>query len=78
MDMAFHEIIILDSIPEGDLNTADILFEHLENSVHELEVSMEVQYKKVKSSSEFIVVVNQLSERVLDCNKTPLLHVECH
>lgn len=78
MDLAFHEIIILDSIPEGDLNTADLLFEHLDNSAHELKNYMEVQYKEVKSSSEFIEVVNSIRERVLDCGKTPLLHIECH
>ena len=74
----FNQILVVDSIPTGEYNTAKRLFGDLQTYVVAYSPSPAVHYVRVETADEFI-------QRVLKCRKeaeeqdiVPMLHIECH
>ena len=74
----FNQILVVDSIPTGEYNTAKRLFEDLQTYAVAYSPSPAVHYRRVESAAEFI-------QRILTCRKdaeeqdiVPMLHIECH
>lgn len=77
-DNTFNQILIVDSIPSGEQNTARSLFEDLRNFAKAHSPSPEVSYVRVENRDEFFLCLGECRWRALDENIYPTLHIECH
>lgn len=71
-------IVIIDSIPVGESNTAFRLYEDIETAVVAYEHVPPVNYVRIESNEEFLDVLSQLCNKTINSNQYPLLHIECH
>lgn len=81
MDTAnrFNQILIVDSIPEGELNTAQRLAEDIRTYANAYpETSPSVEILRIESADEFMMVLAECAKRATEEDVIPMLHVECH
>jgi hypothetical protein len=74
----FNQILVVDSVPAGEYNTAKRLFEDIQTYASAYSPSPAAHYVRVESG-------DQLIECILKCRKDadekdiiPMLHIECH
>lgn len=73
----FNTIVILDAIPEGELNTALLLNEELSDISNSTE-GMFVRYSRVETFQAVADQINKLTEEVQGGGVLPSLHIEAH
>ena len=74
----FNQILVVDSIPTGDLNTAKRLVEDLDTYAAAFSPSPAVQYVRVESGDELIEQLSKCRKDVVEQDIIPMLHIECH
>lgn len=74
----FNEILVVDSIPSSELNTAKRLFEDIKTYASAYSPSPAVRYLRVESGDEFIRCILDCRKRANDLDIIPMLHIECH
>ena len=74
----FNQILVVDSIPAGELNTAKRLFDDLRTYASAHSPSPAVQYLRVENGDEFIQCIQECRKRAEELDVIPMLHVECH
>lgn len=74
----FNQILVVDSIPAGELNTARRLFDDVETYAGAYAPSPAVAYLRVESASEFTQCISDCRERAINFDVIPMLHIECH
>jgi hypothetical protein len=74
----FNQILVVDSIPTGDSNTAKRLFEDIDTYANAYSPSPSVCYLRIESCDEFIKCLFQCRNDAKEKDIIPLLHIECH
>ncbi len=74
----FNQILVVDSIPTGEFNTAKRLFEDLKTYASAYSPSPVIQYLRVESADEFIQCIIKCRKSVDEQDIIPMLHIECH
>lgn len=78
MEMKFNQILILDSIPEGELNTAERLHAELQDRAQLFAPAPAPLYLKIASGRDFLACLDHLARAVEETGNYPILHIECH
>jgi hypothetical protein len=81
MDTAnrFNQILVIDSIPEDEINTARQLAEDIGTYANaHPETSPAVATVRVESAGEFLAVLSECADRATEDDVIPMLHVEYH
>lgn len=76
--MRFNQILIVDSIPAGERNTARELHQDVGLRAQVFGPAPNVLYRRVDSSAEFLELLSDLKEAALSAGDIPVLHIECH
>ena len=74
----FNQILVVDSIPTGDSNTAKRLFEDIQTYASAYSPSPAVHYVRVESGDEFIQCILKCRKDADEQDIVPMLHIECH
>lgn len=74
----FNQILVVDSIPTGEYNTARRLFEDLEIYAVAYSPSPAVRYVRVESAAEFFQCILMSKKDAEERDIIPMLHIECH
>lgn len=74
----FNKILVIDSIPEGESNTARRLFEDIKAYANAYQGSPFPEYIRVNNGNELLEVLSQCRDLVLSSDVYPMLHIECH
>ncbi|TAK92403.1 MAG: hypothetical protein EPO06_00905 [Burkholderiaceae bacterium] len=74
----FNQILVVDSIPTGEYNTAKRLFEDLETYATAYSPSPAVRYVRVENAAEFFQCVLMSKNDAEGRDIIPMLHIECH
>lgn len=76
--MRFNQILIVDSIPAGERNTARELHQDVGLRAQVFAPAPEVLYRRVESRGEFLVLLPELTAAASNTGDIPVLHIECH
>lgn len=74
----FSRVVIVDSIPQGELNTARNLRDDLRISVAAYSPTPGLEYIRAETPGELVHVLQTLREDVRSGGAVPALHIECH
>lgn len=74
----FNQILVIDSIPSGELNTAKLLVEDIETYASAFSPSPAVKYVRVESGDELIDQIAKCQKDAVERDIVPMLHFECH
>lgn len=74
----FNQILVVDSIPAGEYNTARRLFEELETYAIAYSPSPAIRYVRVENAAEFFQCILMSKKDADECDIIPMLHIECH
>lgn len=74
----FNQILVVDSIPTGEFNTAKRLFEDLKTYASAYSPSPAVHYARVESGDELIQCISMCRKDADEQDIIPMLHIECH
>jgi len=74
----FNYVVILDSIPAGDLNTARRLHEDIETCAAAYSPTPGIAYLRVENQSSLFDYLEQLRLQNVQNHAFPLLHIESH
>ncbi|QJD30963.1 hypothetical protein [Methylococcus geothermalis] len=74
----FNQILVVDSIPAGELNTAKRLIDDISTYAAAYSPSPAVKYVRVETGDELIEQIHSCRKAVLDQGIVPMLHIECH
>ena len=74
----FNQILVVDSIPIGEYNTAKRLFTDLQTYAIAYSPSPAVHYVRVESADEFVQCVMKCRKDAEKYDIVPMLHIECH
>ena len=74
----FNQILVVDSIPTGEFNTAKRLFEDLKTYASAYSPSPAVHYVRVESGDELIQCISMCRMNADEQDIIPMLHIECH
>jgi len=74
----FNCVVILDSIPEGELNTARRLFEDLDICATAYSPTPGIAYLRVENEYQLFDYLEQLRRQNEQNHALPLLHIESH
>lgn len=74
----FNKIVVVDSIPEGQSNTARRLFEDIDIYAVAFEPSPTIVYERIKSANDFLNLLAGLTVAARESDSIPMLHIECH
>ena len=77
-EMRFNCVLILDSIPEGELNTARKLAEDLETIASAKPGTPGIKLIPIKFVNDFIKCFSQLVHEIKKTGSYPLIHLEAH
>lgn len=77
MTAYFNQILIVDSLPEGQLNTATRLFADVRDWAHVIGQVPHIANARISSGSQFLDLLAQLAQQA-STDYIPLLHLECH
>lgn len=78
MAAKFNQILIVDSLPEGQLNTAARLFADAQDWARVIGDVPHIASVRVPSSGAFLDLLAQLAQQASREPCVPLLHIECH
>lgn len=78
MNATFNQILIVDSLPEGQLNTAARLFADAQDWAQVIGGVPHIASVRVPSSGAFLDLLAQLAQQASREPYVPLLHIECH
>lgn len=78
MPAIFNQILILDSIPEGELNTARRLHEDVTVLTQVVGEAPAIVFLRVESSGRFYNVIERCTDLARRDPYVPLVHLECH
>ncbi|QDH71487.1 hypothetical protein [Marilutibacter alkalisoli] len=78
MTASFNQILIVDSLPDGEVNTAEHLFEDVRGWAHILGEAPHVVRVRVEAGVEFLALLEQRAALARRDSYAPLLHIECH
>ena len=78
MAAKFNQILIVDSLPEGQLNTAARLFADAQDWARVIGDVPYIASVRVPSSGAFLDLLAQLAQQASREPYVPLLHIECH
>lgn len=73
-----NKILIVDSIPIGEINTAANLFQRMKEVVKLETTSSGIQLARIESANEFLEILEQCRCLAVSDDISPLLHIECH
>lgn len=76
--MRFNQILIIDSIPAGERNTARELHQDVGLRAQVFAPAPEVLYRRVESRAEFVALLPELTAAASTTRDIPVLHIECH
>ena len=76
--MRFNQILIVDSIPAGERNTARLLHQDLELRAQVYAPTPEVLYRRLDCRRQFLALLLELTTTALATGDIPVLHIECH
>lgn len=76
--MRFNQILIVDSIPAGERNTARELYQDVRLRARVFAPAPEVLYRRVESRGDFLVLLRELTATAETTGAIPVLHIECH
>ncbi len=74
----FNQILVVDSIPTGEYNTARRLFEDLETYAAAYSPSPAVRYVRIENAAEFFQCILMAKNNAEQHDVIPMLHIECH
>lgn len=74
----FNKILVIDSIPEGEINTAKRLYEDIETYANAYQDSPVPEYIRIESGEELIRVLSECQKLAISNDIYPMLHIECH
>lgn len=74
----FNQILVLDSIPPGEYNTAKRLFDDLKTHAAAYAPSPAVQYERIASGDELVKCILKCKKEAEEKDIIPMLHIECH
>lgn len=74
----FSRVIIVDSIPIGDENTAKSLYDDLQILAAKYAPTPAIEYLRVESAENFLQFLFQCRKEVIQGGEVPMLHIECH
>lgn len=74
----FNQILIVDSIPLGEINTAKRLYEDVVTYANAYKPSPAILYERVESGEGFINLLRRCTSDASRTGDIPLLHIECH
>lgn len=78
MNATFNQILIVDSLPEGQLNTAARLFADARDWARVIGDVPHIASVRVPSSGAFLDLLARLAQQASRDAYVPLLHIECH
>ncbi|MCC5087076.1 hypothetical protein [Xanthomonas campestris] len=78
MNATFNQILIVDSLPEGQINTAARLFADARDWARVIGNVPHIASVRVPSSGAFLDLLAQLAQQASRDAYVPLLHIECH
>lgn len=78
MTANFNQILIVDSLPDGQLNTAASLFADVRDWAQAIGHVPHIASVRVSSSGTFLDLLAQLANQASRNAYVPLLHIECH
>ncbi|MFG6067229.1 hypothetical protein ACEU0B_000311 [Stenotrophomonas indicatrix] len=76
--MRFNQILIVDSIPAGERNTARELYQDVGLRAEVFAPAPEVRYRRVEGRAEFLTLLPELAAAASASGDIPVLHIECH
>lgn len=76
--MHFNQIMIVDSIPGGERNTARELLHDVGLRAQLFAPAPAVLYRRVECAGEFLALLANLTANASNAGDTPVLHIECH
>jgi hypothetical protein len=76
--MRFNQILIVDSIPAGERNTARELHQDVGLRAQVFAPAPQVLYQRVESRGEFLALLPDLTAAAEATGDIPVLHIECH
>lgn len=76
--MRFNQILIIDSIPAGERNTARELHQDVGLRAQVFSPAPEVLCRRVETREQLLALLSELSEMASAKGDIPVLHVECH
>ncbi len=74
----FNQILVVDSIPAGQYNTAKRLFEDIVSHAKACSPSPTVRYLRVACADELIQCILKCRKDADEQDIIPMLHIECH
>lgn len=74
----FNQILVVDSIPTGEYNTARRLFEDLQTYAVAYPPSPAIRYVRVENAVEFVRCILTCRKAAEERDIIPMLHIECH
>jgi len=77
-DSIFNGIVILDAIPEGELNTARRLKEDLLDISNYIASGLQVRYIRINTIDDLINGLSEINEEIKNNELKPWLHLEGH
>ncbi|MCA0325860.1 MAG: hypothetical protein LCH89_09695 [Proteobacteria bacterium] len=78
MNANFNQILIVDSLPDGQLNTAARLFADARDWAQAIGEVPQIANVRIPSSAAFLGLLGQLARQAARDAYVPLLHIECH
>jgi hypothetical protein len=75
---SFSRIIILDSIPDGEENTAKNLYRDLQGVTPKYAPVPTIEYRRIESAESFLKFLSECRDEVIQGEEIPMLHIECH
>ncbi|MEF3082082.1 hypothetical protein V3391_07620 [Luteimonas sp. SMYT11W] len=76
--MRFNQILIVDSIPAGERNTARELHQDVGLRAQVFAPAPELLYRRVEDREEFLTLLPELTAAATTTGDVPVLHIECH
>ncbi len=76
--MRFNQLLIVDSIPVGEHNTARDLHQDVVLRAQVFAPAPQVIYRRVESREEFLALLVELTAAAAAAGDVPVLHIECH
>ena len=74
----FSRIVIIDSIPDGELNTAKRLRDDLQIAAAAYAPTPAIEYVRVESAQALLQYLTQSRDEVNQGREIPMIHIECH
>jgi hypothetical protein len=78
MPAIFNQILVIDSIPAGELNSARRLYEDISVLAKIVEEVPSILFQRAESWGEITNILKQCAEHAKHDSCIPLVHIECH